>query len=212
MKANATSPKPLRTTVSVLVALVVMLIASPAALAAERDGFIASAIGGDIVRIGQDVFVGPGQIVDTVTVFGGDAVIAGTVRRTVVVVGGDIDMRATARVGTQMTAGDQSVLAIGGTATTAPGATVTGTIGAWEDVSGGEAAIAAAIAFTGAVIGTAILAFLVVVVLTTTAVFGLAVLIGLVWLVVWLVRRENRKTWGIGPATSGNVVAPGPPR
>lgn len=200
MRTVTRSSRSLRAIVLGLVVLVVLLVAAPVALAAGPEGAIASAIGADIVKVGQDVYVGPDQIVNTVTVFGGDAVIAGTVRHTVVAVGGDIALRSTARVGTQMTAADQSVLAIGGTATSAPGATVIGTTGAWEDVSGGEAAIAAAIAFTGAVIGGTILALLVVIVLATSSLFGLALLAGFVWLIVWLVRRENRTGGAPGPA------------
>jgi hypothetical protein len=198
MRTVTTAVKPSRAIVLGLVVLIALLVATPVALAADRESVVAYASGAEIVKVGEDIFVGPGQIVDSVTVFGGDAVIAGTVRHTVVAVGGDIALRATARVGTQMNAADQSVLAIGGTARTAPGATVIGTTGAWEDVSAGEATIAAAIAFTGvvigAVIGASFLALLAVIVLTISTIFALAAFAGLVWFILWLVRRENRKS------------------
>jgi len=212
MRTVTTSAGPLREIVLGLVVLIALLVAAPVALAADREGVIASASGSEIVKVGEDIFVGPGQIVDSVTVFGGDAVIAGTVRHTVVAVGGDIALRATARVGTQMAAADQSVLAIGGTARTAPGATVIGTTGAWEDVSAGEATIAAAIAFTGAVIGAVIgasmLALLTIIVLTISSVFSLAALAGLVWFIVWLVRRANRQGSAATPGPAMNAPVP----
>jgi hypothetical protein len=208
MRTVTTSVKPLRAILLGLVVLIALLVAAPVALAADREGVVAYASGAEVVKVGEDVFVGPGQIVDSVTVFGGDALIAGTVRHTVVVVGGDIALRATARVGTQMTAADQSVLAIGGTARTAPGATVIGTTGAWEDVSAGEATIAAAIAFTGAVIGVSFLALLAVIVLTISTLFSLAALAGLVWFIVWLVRRENRKVSATTPGPAWTAPAP----
>ena len=208
MRTVTTAVKPLRAIVLGLVVLLALLVAAPVALAADREGVVPYASGAEIVKVGEDIFVGPGQIVDSVTVFGGDAVIAGTVRHTVVAVGGDIALRATARVGTQMTAGDQSVLAIGGTAKTAPGAIVIGTTGAWEDVSAGEATIAAAIAFTGAVIGASFLALLAVIVLAISTIFALAALAGLVWLIVWLVRREDRRGRATPPGPAWTAPAP----
>ena len=214
MGTVTTSVKPLRAIVLGLVALLALLVAAPVALAADRQNVVAYATDAEIVKVGEDVFVGPGQIVDSVTVFGGNAVIAGTVRHTVVAVGGDIALRATARVGTQMTAADQSVLAIGGTTRTAPGAIVIGTTGSWKNVSAGETAIAGAIAFTGAfigvVIGASTLALLVLIALTISSLLGLAALAGLVWFIVWLVRRENRKSAARGAATGSGYGYSGP--
>lgn len=153
----------------------------------------------DIVKVGSDVRIAAGETVDSVTVFGGDAVIAGTVRRSVVAVGGDIRLRDGAQVGTEMAAGDTTVLAIGGKTTVAPGATVTGTTGAWEDISSGEAVIAASIALVGVVIAGVAFAALVLLVLAAGVVFVAA----FATLIVWLIYRERRKdaaaaTWMTG--------------
>ena len=165
----------------------------PASTGSDRPtGIDVSGNGDEIVRAGGDVVVRAGETVDSVTVFGGDAVVAGTVRHSVVAVGGDVVLRSSARVGTLMKPDDATVFAIGGTTRTAPGAIVTGTTGAWEDVSGGEALVAAAVAMTGMImVGAAIIAALAVGLLTVGTLVGVATLIAaFIWLIVWLVRRD----------------------
>jgi hypothetical protein len=186
-------------TFAAALALFVVAFTAPGALAsastagADRpSGIDVSGNGDEIVRAGGDVVVRPGEVVDSVTVFGGDAVIAGTVRHSVVAVGGDVVLRSTARVGTLMKPDDATVFAIGGTTRTAPGAIVTGTTGAWEDVSGGEALVAAAIAMTGMIVAGTFVAALAIGLLTVGTLVGIGALAAFIWLIVWLVRRESR--------------------
>lgn len=174
--------------------LVTPALAAPENPAGQRPaGIDVSGNGDEIVRAGGDAVVWPGQTVDSVTVFGGDAIVAGTVRHTVVAIGGDVVLRSTARVGTQMSADDATVFSIGGTTRTAPGAVVTGTTGAWEDVSSGEALVAAAVAMTGIAVAGSILVALAVGVVAIMTLLGAAALAALIWLIVWLARRDDRK-------------------
>lgn len=188
-------------------------LASPGQTAPDRPaGIDVSGNGDEIVRAGGDVVVRAGETVDSVTVFGGDAIIAGTVRRSVVAVGGDVILRGTARVGTLMKPEDATVFAIGGTTRTAPGAIVTGTTGAWEDLTGGEALVAAAVAMTGLVVAGTIVAVLVVGLLALGTLAGAALLAAFIWLIVWLVRRDGRSTPTTDPTATmygdGQTYAP----
>ena len=81
---------------------------------------------GNIVEFDQNVTVPAGTTADSVVVFGGSATIAGTVRETVVGIGADVTLQPSARVGTADGASDTSVVVLGGTLTSAPGATVVG--------------------------------------------------------------------------------------
>lgn len=192
-------------TFAATLALLVLAFTAPGALAAPGDpgadrlagadrqtGIDVSDNDRDVVIVGGNAIVPAGQTVDSVTAFGGNAVVAGTVRHTVVAVGGDVILRATARVGTDMKPADATVFAIGGTTRTAPGAVVTGSTGAWQDVTSGEALVAAAIAMTGFAIAGAVVAALVVGLLTLGTLTGAALLAAFIWLIVWLVRRDSR--------------------
>jgi hypothetical protein len=185
----------------VAVALVVLAVAAPAALAGPR-AYVAG--GGDVVKAGTDVYVAPGQTVDSVTVFGGNADIAGTVRHTVVTIGGNVRIEKTAQVGTELQADDTSVVAIGGTVRTAPGAIVTGDTGAVRGVSAGQAMIAAAVAFVGVVAAGATLMLLAIAGLILT----LAAIAGAIALVVWLVRRDDRRKAAKAYAAYTTTYAP----
>ena len=174
------------TTLLAALALATLAVAAPAAFA-DTHGVT---VGGDaVVKAGGDVYVAPGQSVDSVTVFGGNADIAGTVRHTVVTIGGNATIEATARVGTEMRATDTSAVAIGGTVTSKPGAVVTGDTGSIQGVTNGEVAIAAAVAFVGVMLGMATLVLLTIGGLVLT----LAGLAGAAALVVWLARRDDRE-------------------
>jgi len=193
--------RPRAAVVAALLVLVVLTLAAPAALAADRSAPVSLAgETGDVVKVGTDVYLAPGQTVNSLTVFGGDAIVAGAVRHTVVAVGGNVRLRDTARVGTDMTAADTTVMAIGGRTLIAKGATVTGSTGAWEDITSGQAVIAAAIAFVGAAIIATTFVSLALFGLLLWAVFTIAVIAGIVWLIVWLVRRENRRRAAQPPA------------
>jgi hypothetical protein len=82
--------------------------------------------GNVVVKFGESVRVAEDQVVETVVVFGGNATIAGTVTDEVVVLGGNVRVLSTAVVGSQMATDDASVVAMGGTITVEPGASVTG--------------------------------------------------------------------------------------
>jgi hypothetical protein len=109
--------------VAVLVLLGILALAPPAG-AATAGGAQTST--GSIVEFDQNITVPSGTTVDNVVVFGGSATIAGTVRDTVVGIGADVTLQPTAQVGTAGGAGDTSVVVVGGTLTSAPGATIVG--------------------------------------------------------------------------------------
>jgi len=177
---------------------VLTLAAAPVAVAAPSINLNTDR---HVVEAGTDVYIAPGQTVDSVTVFGGNAVIAGTVRHAVVAVGGDVTVRDGAHVGTQRPRRGTAVVAVGGTTTIAPGADVKGRVRTFRDVTAGEALIAGAVAVLG--VGVTVLA------VTAAAAFGLLVaagiIAGIVALIVWLVRRERRS----GP--EAGTVPPPPP-
>ncbi len=188
-----------------VVALVVLAVAAPAALAGPR-AYVAG--GGDVVKAGTDVYVAPGQTVNSVTVFGGNADIAGTVRHTVVTIGGDVKIEKTAQVGTELQADDTSVVAIGGAVRTAPGAIVTGDTGSVRGVTAGQAMIAAAVAFVG-VVAAAVGGLAILVMLALTGfVMSLLAIGGAVALVVWLVRRDDRRKAAQASAAYTTTYAP----
>ena len=109
--------------VAVLVLLGILALAPPAG-AATAGGEQTSV--GNIVEFDQNITVPAGTTADSVVVFGGSATIAGTVRETVVGIGADVTLQPSARVGTADGAGDTSVVVVGGTLTSAPGATIVG--------------------------------------------------------------------------------------
>ena len=119
--------------VAVLVLLGILALA-PQAGAATAGGGQTSV--GNIVEFNQDVTVPAGTTADSVTVFGGSATIAGTVRNTVAGIGADVTLQPSARVGTAGGAGDTSVVVVGGTLTSAPGATIVGDTTYREPLSG----------------------------------------------------------------------------
>ena len=108
--------------VAVLVLLGILALA-PTAGAATAG---AQTSVGNIVEFDQNVTVPAGTTADSVVVFGGSATIAGTVRDTVVGIGADVTLQPSAQVGTAGGAGDTSVVVVGGTLTSAPGATIVG--------------------------------------------------------------------------------------
>ncbi len=109
--------------IAVLVLLGILALAPPTG-AATAGGEQTSI--GTIVEFDQNVTVPAGTTADSVVVFGGSATIAGTVRETVVGIGADVTLQPSARVGTADSAGDTSVVVVGGTLTSAPGATIVG--------------------------------------------------------------------------------------
>ena len=109
--------------VAVLVLLGILALAPPAGAATAGGGQTSV---GNIVEFDQDVTVPAGTTADSVVVFGGSATIAGTVRETVAGIGADVTLQPSARVGTADGAGDTSVVVVGGTLTSAPGATIVG--------------------------------------------------------------------------------------
>lgn len=179
--------------------------AAPGVAGSDRPVGIDISDGGrDLVRAGGDLVVRAGETVESVTVFGGDAIVAGTVRRSVVAIGGDVVLRPSARVGTAMSPDDATVFAVGGTVRTAPGAIVTGSTGAWEDVTSGEAIVAAAVAMSGMAVAAAILVALGVGLLVAGALATAIVIAAFIWLIVWLVRRDAGST--AGPAYASTAV------
>jgi hypothetical protein len=179
--------------VVVALAMLALVAAAPAALAGPSDDWQGPGSGSnDICKVGSDVRIEAGRTVDSVTVFGGDAIIAGTVRHTVVAIDGNVRLLATAEVGTRMAADDTTALAIGGTMTVLPGAAVNGTTGEWKDVSGGEVLIAGAIFAVGMAFVATIFVTLAMLALGTTVLGSILFIAAIVWLIVWLVRRSNR--------------------
>jgi hypothetical protein len=98
---------------------------------------------GAIVQFGEDVVVPAGERVETVVAgggdvtingtvvgsvvaFGGDVLVNGTVENDVVAFGGDVRLTSTAVVGSAMSPQDQSIVLVGGTLSSEPGAQVTG--------------------------------------------------------------------------------------
>ena len=156
--------------------------ASPAASAAPAVDRHA------IVEAGSDVYLAPGQTADTIVVFDGDAVVAGTVRHSVVVFGGDVTVRDGARVGTQLGPDDGSIVVVGGTSSVAPGAQVGGEVHTLRHVSAGDAVVLGGLAGIG--LGAVALG---AVVIGLVALFAVPALIAaIVALIVWLARRESR--------------------
>jgi hypothetical protein len=110
--------------VAVLVLLGILVLASPVTAATGGSGAQTSV--GNIVEFDQNITVPSGTTAESVVVFGGSATIAGTVRDMVVGIGADVTLEPTAQVGTGGGASDTSVVVVGGTLTSAPGATVIG--------------------------------------------------------------------------------------
>lgn len=109
---------------AVLVLLGVLALAAPVRAATGGAGPQQSV--GNIVEVDQDVTVPSGTTADNVFVVGGSVTIAGTVRNVVAGIGADVRLLPSARVGTAGGAGDTSLVVVGGTLTSAPGAAVVG--------------------------------------------------------------------------------------
>ena len=115
---------------SALVALAMLALPTPALAAAPATPQAAlpqavTAANGDVVRF-EDYTLPAGKSVPNVVVIRGNATIAGTVDRAVVVIGGDAIIEGTANIGSAIAAKDSSIVVVGGTLTTRPGATVHG--------------------------------------------------------------------------------------
>lgn len=78
------------------------------------------------IRFGQDAHVGPDESLESVVVFGGDAVIEGTVGKSVVTIGGDVLLHPGALVGGGAARADATVVTIAGDILGARGAEVVG--------------------------------------------------------------------------------------
>ena len=75
---------------------------------------------GEIIRFGQDIYVGPGETVQgDVVAMGGDVTIEGTVRGSVTAMGGDVQLGPASQV-------SEDVVCLGGTLHEEPGASVGG--------------------------------------------------------------------------------------
>jgi hypothetical protein len=98
-----------------------------------------------VVKVGQDVLIPAGDVVDgvfavggnvtvngtvndTVVAVGGDVTVNGTVNKAVVSVGGDVTAASTASIGSGMKPGDTAIVAVGGATHVESGAGVTGKI------------------------------------------------------------------------------------
>jgi hypothetical protein len=81
---------------------------------------------GDIVEFGHDVTIAAGETAKSVTVFGADVTVAGTVLRNLTVIGGDATLAPTAVVGNDIKHGDVSLAVVGGHLNREAGAAVTG--------------------------------------------------------------------------------------
>ena len=98
-----------------------------------------------VFKVGKDVVIPAGDVVDAVVAIGGnvtvdgtareavvavggDVTVNGTVNKAVVAVGGDVTVASTASVGSGMKADDTSIVAVGGATHVASGAGVTGKI------------------------------------------------------------------------------------
>ncbi|MHB0976342.1 MAG: bactofilin family protein [Candidatus Aquicultorales bacterium] len=76
--------------------------------------------GKDVVRFGEDVEIPEDRVISgSLVVFGGDAVIAGTIEKDTVVFGGDVELKSTARV-------EGDLVNFGGKVTKAAGARIDG--------------------------------------------------------------------------------------
>ena len=116
---------------TLLALLAVLVLLGVLALARARTGGDRRRAGpqqsvGNIVEVDQDVTVPSGTTADNVFVVGGSVTIAGTVRNVVAGIGADVRLLPSARVGTAGGAGDTSLVVVGGTLTSAPGADVVG--------------------------------------------------------------------------------------
>ena len=80
-----------------------------------------------VVAGGGDVTI-DGAVVGSVVAFGGDVLVRGTVENDIVAFGGDVSLAPTAVVGSTMSPQDKSIVLIGGTLSSEPGAQVTGGI------------------------------------------------------------------------------------
>ena len=80
-----------------------------------------------VVAIGGNVTI-DGTADETVVAIGGDVTVNGTVKNAAVAVGGDVTAGPNASIGSDMKAGDTSVVAVGGKTTVEPGASVTGKV------------------------------------------------------------------------------------
>lgn len=123
LQSNKVSAAPtLLALLAVLVSLGILALAAP--VRAATGGAQQSV--GNIVEVDQDVTVPSGTTADNVFVVGGSVTIAGTVRNVVAGIGADVRLLPSARVGTAGGAGDTSLVVVGGTLTSAPGATILG--------------------------------------------------------------------------------------
>jgi len=111
-----------------------------------------------VVKVGQDVLIPAGDVVngvfavggnvtingtvdDTVVAVGGDVTVNGTVNKGVVSVGGDVTAASNASIGSGMKADDTAIVAVGGATHVQSGASVTGKITkvnglSWSGVGG----------------------------------------------------------------------------
>ena len=114
--------------------LAAFLVLTGTAHAADRVGG-----GGVVWGVGEDVYVAPGETVETVVVLGADARIAGRVRNSVIAVGGGVTVEPGASVGSGVTAADVTLLALGGRVTVAADAAHIGKTFQTSDPSGAVA-------------------------------------------------------------------------
>ncbi|HEX5643755.1 MAG TPA: hypothetical protein VFZ86_15690 [Thermoleophilia bacterium] len=122
---KATAAAMLLALLAVLALLGVLALAPPVRAATGGAAGPQQSVG-NIVEVDQDVTVPSGTTADNVFVVGGSLTIAGTVRNVVAGIGADVRLLPSARVGTAGGAGDTSLVVVGGTLTSAPGAAVVG--------------------------------------------------------------------------------------
>jgi hypothetical protein len=80
-----------------------------------------------VVAIGGNVTI-DGTADETVVAIGGNVTVNGTVKKAVVAVGGDVTVAPGASIGSGMKAGDSAIVAVGGTTNVQSGASVSGKI------------------------------------------------------------------------------------
>lgn len=112
----------------VLVVLALTMALGWAGIAVAAPGQVTIADRDAIIRVGQDIYVAPGETVETVVAIGGRVTLAGTVRNAVVAIGGDVVMEPTSSVGGAATPADVAVVTVGGRLITQNGAQLMGKV------------------------------------------------------------------------------------
>jgi hypothetical protein len=141
---------------AVLVMLMMVLLA--AGVPASHAAAAGTDQNATVFKVGEDVFIPAGDVVDavvaiggnvtvngtadeTVVAVGGDVTVNGTVNKAVVAVGGDVTAAPSANIGSGMKADDTAIVAVGGATHVESGASVTGKVTkvdglSWSGVGG----------------------------------------------------------------------------